>query len=83
MPHDIPWATAYEKDSYTVRIDEEIGESNKKNMQSYISNLEEQMLKHASNLEFEEAAEIRDKLKKIKLRDLGLITNKKIKWTLT
>ena len=71
--------SVYEKDSYTVRIDEEIGESNKKNMQSYISNLEEQMLKHASNLEFEEAAEIRDKLKKIKLRDLGLITNKKIK----
>ena len=71
--------TVYEKDSYTVRIDEEIDESNKKNMQSYISNLEEQMLKHASDLEFEEAAKIRDKLKKIKLRDLGLITNKRIK----
>ena len=36
------------------------------------------MLEHASNLEFEEAAKIRDKIKKMKLRDLELITNKKI-----
>ena len=36
------------------------------------------MLSHAANLEFEEAAKIRDKLKKIKLRDLELITTKKI-----
>jgi len=36
------------------------------------------MLQHASNLEFEEAAKIRDKIKKIKLTDLELITSKKI-----
>ena len=39
------------------------------------------MLEHASNLEFEEAAKIRDKIKKMRLRDLELITTKKIaKW---
>jgi len=36
------------------------------------------MAVHASNLEFEEAAKIRDKIKKLKLNDLELITTKKI-----
>ena len=36
------------------------------------------MIEHASNLEFEEAAKIRDKIKKIKLRDLELITSKRV-----
>ena len=36
------------------------------------------MIKYASDLEFEEAAKIRDKIKKIKLTDLELITSKKI-----
>jgi protein-arginine kinase activator protein McsA len=36
------------------------------------------MLKHASNLEFEEAAKFRDKIKKMKLRDLELITTKRV-----
>ena len=37
------------------------------------------MLEHASNLEFEEAAKIRDKIKKIESWNLGLITNQRIK----
>ncbi|PPR37540.1 MAG: UvrABC system protein B [Alphaproteobacteria bacterium MarineAlpha6_Bin4] len=70
--------SVYEKDSYTVKVDNLGFETKKKNIKSYISGLEKEMLEHASNLEFEEAAKIRDKIKKMKLRDLELITNKKI-----
>ena len=48
-------------------------------MKSYIENLNKEMLEYASNLKFEEAAKIRDKIKKIKSSDLGLITNQRIK----
>jgi len=70
--------SVYEKDSYTVKVDNQGFETKKKDIKSYISGLEKEMLEHASNLEFEEAAKIRDKIKKIKLRDLELITTKKI-----
>ena len=70
--------SVYEKDSYTVKIDNQGFETKKKDIKSYISSLEKEMLEHASNLEFEEAAKIRDKIKKMKLRDLELITTKKI-----
>ena len=58
---------------------EEDLEFDKQNMKSYIENLNKEMLEYASNLEFEEAAKIRDKIKKIKSSDLGLITNQRIK----
>ena len=70
--------TVYEKDSYTVKVDNQGFETKKKDIKSYISGLEKEMLEHASNLEFEEAAQIRDKIKKMRLRDLELITTKKI-----
>ena len=70
--------SVYEKDSYTVKVDNQGFETKKKDIKSYISGLEKEMLEHASNLEFEEAAKIRDKIKKMRLRDLELITTKKI-----
>ena len=70
--------SVYEKDSYTVKVDNQEFETKKKNIKSYISGLEKEMLEHASNLEFEEAAQIRDKIKKMKLRDLELITTKRV-----
>jgi len=70
--------SVYEKDSYTVKIENTKYETKRKNLKSYISILEKEMLEYASNLEFEEAAKIRDKIKKIKLRDLELITTKRI-----
>ena len=70
--------SVYEKDAFTVKIDNQGFETKKKDIKSYISGLEKEMLEHASNLEFEEAAKIRDKIKKMRLRDLELITTKKI-----
>jgi len=70
--------SVYEKDSYTVKVDNQGFETKKKDIKSYISGLEKEMIEHASNLEFEEAAKIRDKIKKIKLRDLELITSKRV-----
>ena len=70
--------SVYEKDSYTVKVDKQGFETKKIDVKSYISSLEKEMLEHASNLEFEEAAKIRDKIKKMKLRDLELFTTKKI-----
>ena len=70
----------YEKDAYTIKIsDKESAKPEKQNMENYVEDLNKLMLDHAANLEFEEAAKIRDKIKKIKVRDLGLITNEKIK----
>ena len=69
--------TVYEKDSYTIEIEEE--KFDKQNTKSYTENLNKEMLEHASNLEFEEAAKIRDKIKKIESWNLGLITNQRIK----
>ena len=68
--------SVYEKDTYTVKVDNQEYITKKKDIKSYISGLEKEMLQHASNLEFEEAAKIRDKIKKIKLTDLELITTK-------
>ena len=70
--------SVYEKDTYTVKIVNEEYETEKKDLKSYISILEKEMLEHAANLEFEEAAIVRDKIKKIKLSDLELITTKRI-----
>ena len=70
--------SVYEKDNYTVKIDNQGYETEKKDLKSYVAKLEKEMRNHASDLEFEEAAKIRDKIKKIKLRDLELITTKRV-----
>ena len=71
--------SVYEADSYTVDIkDKEVIDKAEKNITEYLNDLNNKMLERASNLEFEEAAKIRDKIKKMKLRDLELITTKKI-----
>ncbi len=55
--------------------DEQNKNSNKigKTIKQTIEELEVEMDKAASNLEFEEAAKIRDEIKKLKQKDLGLI----------
>ena len=56
-------------------VDEQNKNSNQigKTIKQTIEELEVEMDKAASNLEFEEAAKIRDEIKKLKQKDLGLI----------
>ncbi len=42
------------------------------NLKTYVADLEKQMLEHASNLEFEDAARMRDEIKRLETAELGL-----------
>jgi excinuclease ABC subunit B len=62
-----------EQDHYTVDVDADdathlVGH----NLKSYIASLEKQMREAAGNLEFEEAARLRDEIRRLEERDLGI-----------
>ena len=61
--------------------DNKYKKSKGKNLKESIQDLQNEMEKAASNLEFEEAARIRDEIKKLQQKELGLmaISNSKIK----
>ncbi len=62
-----------ERDYATVAIDDlEKSEIASNNIGSYINGLENKMLEHAANLEFEEAARLRDELAQLRSKDLGI-----------
>ncbi len=64
-------SSVYEKDHTTFEIEGEphlVG----KNLETYKKDLEKRMLEAASNLEFEEAARLRDELHRLETADLGL-----------
>jgi excinuclease ABC subunit B len=61
-----------EGDHVTVAKDEEIPVDEADNVQSLIEALEEKMKEAAANLEFEEAARIRDKIRQVEAKELGL-----------
>ena len=59
--------SVYEQDHYTVPVEDAyaLGKYNDNNIEAYVENLRSLMLKAASNLEFEEAARLRDEIDKL------------------
>ncbi|AIK95512.1 excinuclease ABC subunit UvrB [Candidatus Odyssella acanthamoebae] len=64
--------SVYAADSMTVEIDTESKEMAGRNLQSYIKEIDKRMRDAASNLEFEEAARLRDELKRLEAQQLGI-----------
>ncbi len=62
----------HEQDRVTVEIEPDIPHRIGHNREAYEAELEERMHEHAAALEFEEAAHLRDELKALRDRDLGL-----------
>jgi len=66
-------ASVYEQDHYTVDTgDAEAEHLVGKDLRTYLGELEARMKEHAANLEFEEAALLRDQIRRLEDRDLGL-----------
>jgi excinuclease ABC subunit B len=63
--------SVYESDHLTVEIDNETVELTGKRLENHMKDLEKRMREAASNLEFEEAARLRDELKRIEAKTLG------------
>ena len=65
----------YEKDYVKVGTDSNIGG----NLKKHLKVLDKKMKEAATNLEFEEAAKIRDEIRKLEATDLEIVLNPKIK----
>lgn len=70
--------SVYEADHMTVEIDDVEGHKIGKNLQNYKADLEKRMRQAASDLEFEEAARLRDELKRLEAKELGLEVKKTV-----
>jgi len=65
--------SVYERDHMTVDTgDEETRHLVGKDLATYIRELEKRMKEHAANLEFEEAAALRDDIRRLEAQDLGM-----------
>jgi excinuclease ABC subunit B len=67
--------SVYEKDYVKVGTDSNIGG----NLKKHLKLLNKKMKEAATNLEFEEAAKIRDEIRKLEATDLEIVLNPKIK----
>jgi len=65
-------SSVYERDYVTVASDEKDQFRTHAELEAHISELRTQMKAAAANLEFEKAASLRDRIKQLKSRDLGL-----------
>lgn len=73
-PIEATLVTAYEADYFKVPVDlEQYEEYTKENIQETIKRLEAEMREAAKKLEFERAAEVRDKIKYLRQRELELL----------
>jgi len=65
--------SVYENDRVTVATgDAEKPHMLGHNLKSYLTELEQRMKNHAANLEFEEAARLRDEIRRLEVDDLGI-----------
>jgi excinuclease ABC subunit B len=72
-PIEATLITAYEADYFKVPVNLEASEEYRpENLESTITRLESEMRHAAKNLEFERAAELRDRIKYLKARELNL-----------
>ncbi|MBT4879770.1 MAG: excinuclease ABC subunit UvrB [Alphaproteobacteria bacterium] len=71
--------SVYEKDHMTVSFSDTDDHLSTKERQARIKKLEKQMLKAASNLEFEDAGRLRDEIKQLEDVELGLTSTEKKK----
>ena len=67
--------SVYSQDTYTVETgDEDTGNLVGHNLQAYLKDLDERMREAAANLEFEEAARLRDEIHRLEHVELGVPT---------
>jgi len=65
-------SSVYERDYVTVAADEADGFRTHGELEAHIQTLQGQMKAAAANLEFEKAAKLRDRIKQLRSKDLGL-----------
>jgi excinuclease ABC subunit B len=65
-------ASVYERDYVTVGADDGDGFRTHAELEAHVSQLQAQMKAAAANLEFEKAAKLRDRIKHLRTRELGL-----------
>ena len=70
---DAIMSSVYERDYVTVAADDQDSFRTHGELEAHIATLQAQMKAAATNLEFEKAARLRDKVKQLRAKDLGLI----------
>src|SRR5690606_18354410 len=73
--------SVFEKDHMTVEIDQAEGHRVGHNLQAHLAELEARMRQAAGELDFEEAARLRDEIQRLSNRELGLADGEQAAFT--